>query len=113
MRVIAQAIERQTDEPRLYNVNIPTVATQTSASTEVRIVSMDTDRHGADYIKRTDPKGRAYYWISNEPPLQPMEHETDVSALAKGHVTITPLDYNLTSETGLLEMADWKLGLSE
>ena len=35
-------------------------------------------------------------------------HETDLSALAKGKVTITPLDYNMTRRAALAEMERWQ-----
>ena len=40
-------------------------------------------------------------------------HETDLSALAKGKVTITPLDYNLTRKAVLREMEQWQFRLPE
>ena len=40
-------------------------------------------------------------------------HETDLSALAKGKVTITPLDYNMTRQAVLAEMEQWQFQVSK
>ena len=110
--IIASIVEHPVEQPRLYNLNIPTAATQPDATPELRIVPMGTNRYGQDFVKRTDPSGRHYYWATNDPPPQPSEHETDLSALASGHVTLTPLDYNLTSDPALQDLASWNLRLS-
>jgi broad specificity polyphosphatase/5'/3'-nucleotidase SurE len=52
---------------------------------------MGLARYGEQYEKRIDPRGRTYFWSVNEPPPPPSDHETDLSALRKGYVTVTPL----------------------
>jgi hypothetical protein len=39
------------------------------------------------------------------------EHETDLTAMAKGVVSLTPLDFNMTRQTALAEMQRWKFDL--
>ncbi len=109
VNVIANVLKQRSTPPRLYNLNIPTAATQ--STTSLKIVPMGTNRYGEDYIKRSDPKGRNYYWATNDPPPQATEHETDLSALADGNVTLTPLDYNMTSTSALQELQGWGLQL--
>jgi hypothetical protein len=38
--------------------------------------------------------------------------ETDLSALARGKVTITPLDYNMTRQAALANMQQWQFPLA-
>lgn len=97
---------------RLYNLNIPTAAL-TNPQPEISVVPMGTNRYGEDYIKRTDPKGRDYYWATNDPPPQPTEHLTDLSALAMGNVTLTPLSYDMTARAALQAMQHWHLKASD
>ncbi len=107
--VIEQILERKGPSPQLYNLNIPTKALQRPS--ELRVVPMGVARYGEKYEKRTDPRGRSYFWATNEPPPPPGEHETDLTALAKGHVTLTPLDFDLTKTTVLSEMERWEFKL--
>jgi broad specificity polyphosphatase/5'/3'-nucleotidase SurE len=39
------------------------------------------------------------------------EHETDISALRKGFVTLTPLDFDLTKRSFVAEMEHWQFDL--
>jgi 5'-nucleotidase len=110
-QIIEQILASKSDEPQLYNLNIPTSAIDKPQG--LRVVPMGVERSGEHYIKRTDPKGRPYYWAASDPPPQPGEHETDLTALARGFVTLTPLQYDMTKHPVLIEMQDWKLTLPE
>lgn len=108
-KVILQILEQKGPEPQLFNVNIPTAAL--AGTPQVKIVPMGLDRYGEAYEKRIDPRGRAYYWATNDPPPQPGETETDLTALSKGHVTVTPLDFDLTKHKYFSQMMSWKFQL--
>ena len=106
--IIQQILEQKETEARLYNMNIPIAALD--GAPEVRVVPMDVTRYGDEYEKRTDPWGRHYYWATGRPPAS-AGAETDLSTLAHGHVSLTPLDYNMTSHAVLNDMRDWQFPL--
>ena len=106
-RIIEGILARRSGETLLYNLNIPTAALRDGAT--VRVVPMNVARYAEDYEKRTDPRGRDYFWARYTAPPPTAGEETDLSALAKGFVTLTPLDYNLTKRSALAEMQDWDL----
>ncbi len=108
--LIEQILAQKDDQPQLYNINIPTTAI--SEPKGLRVVPMGVERYGEHYIKRVDPKGRPYYWATNDPPPQATDHDTDLTALAEGFVTLTPLQYDMTKQPVLNEMEDWKLKLT-
>jgi len=107
--VIEQVLRRKGDAPQLYNLNIPLGAIAGKA--ELRVVPMAVARYGEDFEKRTDPRGRSYYWATAEPPPPPSAGETDLSALTKGYMTLTPLDFDLTKHMHLGEMSEWRFEL--
>jgi 5'-nucleotidase len=107
--VIEQILERKAPGPQLYNMNIPTAAM--NGQSELHVVPMGVARYGEDFIERKDPKGRRYFWATNEPPPPPGEIETDLSALAAGHVTLTPLHYDMTAGEVLSDMQKWNMKL--
>jgi 5'-nucleotidase len=109
--IIRQILERKAPGPQLYNMNIPTAAL--AETPKVAIVPMNVTRYGDRFEKRSDPFGRDYYWLVGGPPPLVPGHETDLSALAKGMVTLTPLDYNMTRQTVLSEMEGWRLEVGE
>ncbi len=110
-QVIEQILKQTAAGPQLYNLNIPTAALDAS-SRQVRVVPMGLARSGEQYEKRVDPRGRSYFWALSDPVEHAADHETDVSALRKGFVTLTPLDFDLTKRRHLAEMEAWKFDLS-
>lgn len=114
--LIRQLVASSRGVPRLFNLNIPTVACHaedngTTRTPDVRIVPMGVMRYGEHYLRRTDPKGRTYYWATNEPPPPATPHETDLSALNAGAITITPLKFDLTQFEAIHEMSRWSISL--
>lgn len=104
--IIEQILKQKGPEPQLYNMNIPVAALQ--GPSELRVVPMGVARYGEAFEERRDPKGRPYYWATNDPPPPPGAMETDVTALAKGHITLTPLDYDLTKQRMFEQMTGWR-----
>lgn len=104
--IIEQILERKTDAPQLYNINIPTRATHEPIG--VKTVPMGVNRYGEHFLKRKDPRGRSYYWATNDPPPKLTDEETDLSALTQGWITVTPLQYDMTKWGVLDEMRHWQ-----
>jgi 5'-nucleotidase len=110
--VIEQILARKGKAPQLYNLNIPTAALA-SSKRALRVVPMGLERAREQYEKRIDPRGRSYFWALSDPIVAEGGQETDVSALRKGYVTLTPLDFDLTKRSELAEMEHWRFDLSE
>jgi 5'-nucleotidase len=96
-------------DSQLYNLNIPTAAVV--GQPRLKILPMGVARYGEEFEKRIDPRGRSYYWATNEPPPPPGEEETDLTALRRGFMTLTPLNYNMTHAAKLAEMQRWTITL--
>ena len=114
--IIRQILNQQGMASELYNINIPTAATQAyrqGVAPKVHCVEMGVERYGDHYIKRQDPKGRNYYWSTNDPPPKPTDHETDLNALFAGIVTVTPLQFDMTKRSLLEKMDGWRLSLTD
>jgi 5'-nucleotidase len=109
--VIEQILRHKGPEPHLYNLNMPTAAMR--GPSQLRIVPMGVARYGEVYERRVDPRGRRYYWATNEPPPPPGDEETDLTALRKGHVTLTALSFDMTHRGVLNEMRGWNLSLPD
>ena len=110
-RVIEQILATKGDAPQLYNLNIPTAAVN-NPQRALHVVPMGLARWGDKYEKRIDPRGRPYFWATGDrPPSLPNEGETDVLALKKGHLTLTPLHFDLTQRGVLEQMRAWRFQL--
>jgi 5'-nucleotidase len=112
VELISNILARKSNEPQLYNINIPTAATvfaRNGGTPKVYCVPMGVERYGDQYIRRQDPKGRDYYWSTLDPPPRRTDHATDLTMLADGHITVSPLKFDLTDIRTLDQMKDWDL----
>ncbi len=73
-------------------------------------VTCQGKRHyGEGLVKKTDPRGRSYYWLGGG--LNDFEDipGSDCNAIAAGNVSITPLRTGMTSESALDTLSRWDL----
>ena len=107
--VISGIIKQPESKGNLFNINIPTAATEGPA--ELKIVPKGLAQYGNRYEKRQDPGGRDYYWALWEQPSQPPSDNTDVTELRAGNVTLTQLQIDMTDHQATKEMEAWNLKL--
>jgi 5'-nucleotidase len=112
--LIAQLAQSPLPEAMLLNVNVPPVPTDEIAGVVVTLLGIR--RYHDLFQKRVDPRGRTYYWLAGEvleelpDPIHanlPTHLLTDVQAIRKNLITLTPLKYNLTYTAGLNSLDDW------
>lgn len=113
-QLVGRLAQQPLAEPMLLNVNVPPVKWEEIAG--VAITRQGIRRYFDTFEKRVDPRGRTYYWLAGEAledveqPLHlhlPPDTETDVNAIKKNYITVTPLQYNLTYPAGVDALKDW------
>jgi len=103
-RISKHALKRGfPDGVDVLNVNIPRNATP---DTRVEITRLSRKIFKTAVSERHDPRGRPYYWIDGD-LVQDDEAGTDVHALVRGYVSITPL--TLDSTVGLDQLTTWAI----
>ncbi len=110
--LISKILTRKGSTPQLYNINIPTAATvlaRQGGTPQVHCVPMGVERYGEHYIRRQDPKGRDYYWATNDPAPRRTDHPTDLTMLSDGHITVSPLKFDMTDVLTLASMEQWDI----
>jgi 5'-nucleotidase len=58
-------------------------------------------------LQGTDPRGRTYYWLNQEPMSDHVDPASDYAAVCAGEVSVTPLALDLTHETSLNHLSHW------
>lgn len=76
------------------NINIPHLNPHEIKG--IRIVRQSTAKLKEIFEKRVDLHGKVYYWQGAEEHTE-TEPDTDVIALREGYITITPIQFDLTS----------------
>ncbi len=106
--VIERIIKHKLPRGSLLNVNIPSrPANQIKG---IKITRQFAHDFKETFDKRTDPGGKAYYWLMGTDKLIHHEEGTDLSAVNEGYISITPLRYDLTDHAMYkkIEGWDWK-----
>ena len=103
--VVEQIVERQPATGSLYNVNIPSL--DRGPVRGVRVMPQNLAPYIEAFDRRTDPRGRVYFWTTPDFSCPDPHPDTDVFALAESYITVTPLQFNLTDAPALAAMRDW------
>jgi 5'-nucleotidase len=87
------------------NVNFP------AGTPKGALVTRLSTHHWEDtVVERLDPEGRPYYWIAGT-PVGEEEEGTDLWAVRRGYVSVTPVSLDFTALDFLPEVARWVEGL--
>jgi 5'-nucleotidase len=89
------------------NVNIPDCPAEEMLPP--LITRQGTRSYAGKIIDKTDPRGRKYYWIGGEMPDYNDEPGTDIHAVNRKHVSITPLHLDLTNYESIKILSGWTL----
>ncbi|MCC7328113.1 MAG: 5'/3'-nucleotidase SurE [Burkholderiales bacterium] len=106
--VAVELVKRHARAPAgawLINVNVPDIA-----ASEVRgtLVTRLGRRHKAESIIRTEnPRGETVYWVGAAGEAADAGEGTDFHAVATGHVSLTPLQVDLTHRELMTGLRTW------
>ena len=86
------------------NVNLPA-----GRPKGLKLTRQGKRRYADAVVQNLDPRGRAYYWIgAGELAFQDLEG-TDVHAVQRGLVSVTPLHLDLTNYAAFARLRQWEL----
>ncbi|HSH04320.1 MAG TPA: 5'/3'-nucleotidase SurE [Anaerolineae bacterium] len=93
--VVRQTLDSHLPKGILLNVNIPNLPLADIQG--IRYTRQGLRVYRDRLEKRTDPRGRPYYWIDGDTPTGIPDKGTDIGAITNGYVSITPLQLDLTA----------------
>lgn len=91
----------------LLNINVPAVPAGHHAG--VALTKLGVRRYRNIFDRRTDPRGRPYYWLAGELMEASNDPDTDVMAVQRNLISITPIQLDLTDHRLLATMSEWGL----
>lgn len=99
-RAIRPLLDLEWTPRTLININFPPVAADEVAG--IRAVSQGLRDYGRVQMdQRKDPRGFTYYWLAMGRMAQQPIANTDLEAIDKGYITVTPLHLDLTHHQSL------------
>jgi 5'-nucleotidase len=105
-RLARDIVLRRFDElaaPWLLNVNIPNLPYDKLGA--IRATRLGRRHQAEPVIRALDPRGREIFWIGPPGATRDAGEGTDFHAVAQGHVSITPLQVDLTHKTQLAQLS--------
>ena len=104
-QVIEQIMARKPEQGTLFNINIPSL--EKGPVKGIRVVPQNVSTYLEEFHRRTDPRGRTYFWTSSNLECPEPHPDSDVTALNESYITVTPLQFNLTDNMVLRSMKEW------
>jgi 5'-nucleotidase len=91
----------------LWNVNIPPLPADQILG--VRITKLGSRIYNDTIVRKTDPRGKDYFWIGGGEPGWNRDDSSDFSAVSAGYVSVTPLKLDMTDSETMSELQGWDL----
>ena len=92
----------------MLNLNVPSLPQDQIKG--IRLTHQANYHYNDKYEKRLDPRGREYYWLSLEDAeVIDSSSDADAVAIAEGYASLTPLQFNLTSQEFMNDLRKWEL----
>lgn len=91
----------------LLNVNVPAIPADKIAGVE--ITKLGVTEYVNTFERRLDPRGRTYYWMGGSLVDTGNAEGTDVMALKKGKISVTPVHFDLTNYAIMHLLEEWNL----
>jgi 5'-nucleotidase len=98
-KLMAAPWRRDTVVNTVVNINFPDRPAK--AITGISVTRQGRRRIKEHITEAVDPFGRPYYWIGAPRKEQELRKDSDISAVMRGEIAVTPLDLDLT-HTGML-----------
>lgn len=83
----------------LMNVNFPYCKTEDVKG--IRVTHQGQRKMSDNFLKRTDPRGKPYYWVGAVDYDDVGTHGSDLEAIFQGYISVTPLSFHLTHEPSM------------
>jgi 5'-nucleotidase len=91
----------------LLNVNVPDIPEDQIAG--IKLTRQGKSKWDDIYVRRTDPYGKNYYWLTGNLMEVDTELETDQVAIRKNYVSVSPIHFDLTDYDTFEKMKTWKI----
>ncbi|TLY61072.1 MAG: 5'/3'-nucleotidase SurE [Gammaproteobacteria bacterium] len=107
--LVAQLLESPLEPTLILNVNVPDVPFAQLRG--FRASRLGFRHRSAPVMRAKDPRGRSVYWVGPAGPEQDAGPGTDFDTVARGYVSVTPLQVDLTRHAALQTLGSWLGGI--
>jgi 5'-nucleotidase len=106
-KIALEVLEKGMPKDIVLNVNFPKLKEKDIKG--IKICRQAKAIWAEKFDKRTTPYGKDYYWLTGEFVNQDKGEDTDEWALAKGYISVVPVQFDLTAHHTIQELNTWNL----
>ncbi|TXD38485.1 5'/3'-nucleotidase SurE [Lujinxingia vulgaris] len=103
-RIAAGALKEGMPRASFLNVNFPP---ELSGSSGVRVSKLGRRNYGRQVVAKEDPRHLPYYWLGGSELGFDDMPGSDCNVVAEGHISLSPVDLDLTHYRFLNELRQW------
>jgi 5'-nucleotidase len=93
--LVQQMLKTKLDKHTVLNINIPAVPAELIRG--IKICKQAYAKYEEDFIERSDPNGKKYFWLTGEFVNFDKGRDSDVWALEHNYVSVVPVQFDLTN----------------
>ena len=86
----------------ILNINVPALDGEDIAG--IAIAELGSKMFTDSYEKRVDPRGKVYYWMAGELITEAEDARTDIAAVRRNMISITPVTFEMTRTDTMLNL---------
>ena len=105
LEMVRQCAENRPAQPMLLNVNVPDLPYD--ALKGIKVTRLGKRHKAEPVVKTKNPRGETVYWVGAAGAAQDIAEDTDFYAVAHHHVSVTPLQIDLTHFGQLDALRKW------
>lgn len=106
-KITQETIKNGLPKGVILNVNIPKLTTENIKG--VKICRQAHANWKETFDKRVNPQGRDYYWLTGEFVNEDKGEDTDEAALARGYISIVPVQFDMTAHHVIKDLNNWNI----
>jgi 5'-nucleotidase len=106
-KLLQNIIHRTLPANTLLNINIPALPSKEIDG--VAITKLGVRQYANNFEPRLDPRGRTYYWMGGNIVENENDANSDIVAIQKSKISVTPIHFDLTNYNIMEELQSWGL----
>ncbi|MDD4503766.1 MAG: 5'/3'-nucleotidase SurE [Clostridiaceae bacterium] len=106
--VIEQVLENTEGKGMLININIPSIGNINQLK-GVMITKLGVKKYRNNFEERKDPRGISYYWLAGELIEDEISEDSDIYAVRKKYISVTPIHIDLTGYEEIEKIQGWNM----
>jgi 5'-nucleotidase len=106
-RLGRKALTEGLPKDTLLNVNVPNLPAGKIKG--VALTKQGRRAYDDVIVEKVDPRGRPYFWIGNGEPRWAEGNGTDIEAVRKKKISITPVHLDLTNHPAIEDLKRWNI----